>query len=264
MGRKAPRADTLKRLYALSGNECAFPGCIHPIFNDSGLYIAELCHIEAANANGERYNTRQTDHHRNSADNLLFLCHRHHKETDDVIEYTVERLKQIKIDHENRFSEGEKFASNEMIRQIKADISYYWNKQKGKDFEIKDLKIMRDFDKGVLELIDELEENISLIKNYCDISAKSDHDLFKKYNINTELIETIPYYENPLINRNWEMHNIGRPNLFSHIFLCTLQLKIKILEELVKSEPKNTELYERLSKAQLGFEKYYDESYYVD
>ena len=79
--RKPPSAETYKLLYVRSGNECAFPGCNHPIFNDDGLYIAQLCHIKAANVGGQRYDENQTDEQRRAPENLLFMCHRHHKET---------------------------------------------------------------------------------------------------------------------------------------------------------------------------------------
>lgn len=83
-----------------SKNQCAFPGCDHPLLNQEGIYIAELCHIEAAEPGGPRFNAEQSDEERRSSDNLLFLCHRHHKETDDENEYPVSRLKKIKRDHE--------------------------------------------------------------------------------------------------------------------------------------------------------------------
>ncbi len=81
---KPPSSETYKILYVRSGNECAFPGCNHPIFNDDGLYIAQLCHIKAANVGGHRYDENQTDEQRRAPENLLFMCHRHHKETDSL------------------------------------------------------------------------------------------------------------------------------------------------------------------------------------
>jgi hypothetical protein len=44
------------RLFTLSSNRCAFPGCAYPVINAEGKLIAEICHIEAANATGERFN----------------------------------------------------------------------------------------------------------------------------------------------------------------------------------------------------------------
>lgn len=65
MARKAPKIDVIKKLCILSKNQCAFPGCHHTILNENGEYIAQLCHIEAAEKGGERYNENQTDEERN-------------------------------------------------------------------------------------------------------------------------------------------------------------------------------------------------------
>lgn len=104
--RLAPTAETLKMLLLRSGNKCAYPGCDDVIFNDKDKLVAECCHIEAALPGGERYNANQTEEDRRSIDNLLFLCHRHHVETDDIKIYTVEKLKKIKQDHEDNFREN--------------------------------------------------------------------------------------------------------------------------------------------------------------
>jgi len=99
MARLPIRKEALRDLGIASKNQCAFPGCDHPILNEKGEYIAELCHIEAAEPGGSRFNPKQSDEDRRSPTNLLLLCHRHHKETDDVNVYTVARLQKMKDDH---------------------------------------------------------------------------------------------------------------------------------------------------------------------
>jgi len=83
MARKSPTSQTLRALLAKSGNQCAFPDCNHPLINEKNKLIAQLCHIEAANKGGERYNPNQDDEQRRGYENLLFLCYRHHIETND-------------------------------------------------------------------------------------------------------------------------------------------------------------------------------------
>lgn len=273
MARKSPSIDTLKLLYARSGNECAFPDCKHPLFNDNGLFVAQLCHIKAANKGGQRYDANQTDEERSALDNLLFMCYRHHKETDNEKEYPVDKLTEIKTNHEFKFTEKGKEASIEMIRQIQFDINYFWERQSIKTFKYKELKIKRDFYKEILDLFSELDEHVNTIKNYCDLCAESDSaetiwsdikTLIEKVGFDFSILEKIPYYENPFINRNWLMHNIGRPNFFSHISLCVNQLKVKTIEELLKSNPKNKELKAILEVYRKDFDSIYDKSYYVD
>lgn len=76
---------------------------MHTIVDSKGLYIAQLCHIEAALEGGPRFNRDQTDEDRRSFENLLLLCYRHHKETDDVIRFSVEKMREIKRQHESKF-----------------------------------------------------------------------------------------------------------------------------------------------------------------
>ncbi len=103
--RLEPTKDTLRELFLKSGNECAYPGCAHKIISSSGVLLAQICHIEAANEGGERFNPDQTNEQRREFKNLLLMCHAHHKITDDVNEYTVERMKGIKSQHESKFTD---------------------------------------------------------------------------------------------------------------------------------------------------------------
>jgi hypothetical protein len=93
---------TIKRLFALSGNLCAFPRCVEVLMQDSTV-VGEICHIKAANPRGPRYDPQQTAGERHGYDNLVLLCGTHHKVIDDDVEaYTVERLLKMKADHESR------------------------------------------------------------------------------------------------------------------------------------------------------------------
>lgn len=99
----SPSVPTIKRLFALSGNQCAFPSCLLPIVDQpSGKVTGRICHIKAKQPGGPRYDPNQSDDERHSFDNLLLLCPIHHDVIDsDTESYTVERLIQIKSKHEN-------------------------------------------------------------------------------------------------------------------------------------------------------------------
>ncbi len=105
--RLAPTKDVLRRLYAVSGNICAFPGCPHLLINRSGALIGQVCHIEAAEKGGERYREDMSNEERRAFPNLILLCYEHHVETNDVDIFTVEKMQKIKLDHENKFSSPE-------------------------------------------------------------------------------------------------------------------------------------------------------------
>ena len=94
-------SKTLKRLFGLSGNQCAFPGCNKPLVNENNALDSNICHIEAACEGGERYNPEMSDPERADYENLILLCIQHHDETNDVEKYTVDVLKKMKLEHES-------------------------------------------------------------------------------------------------------------------------------------------------------------------
>ena len=94
--------QTIKKLFGLSGNECAFPSCTKSLVNKENAKDSNICHIEAANNDGERYRALMTDKERADYDNLILLCVQHHDETNDENIYTVEVLKNMKNNHESK------------------------------------------------------------------------------------------------------------------------------------------------------------------
>lgn len=96
-----PTEKTLKKLFALSGNRCAFPDCQLPIINAEGIVTGEVCHIKAKSTHGPRHDERQSIAERNGFENLLLLCSHHHKEIDSLPDvYTTEQLTIMKHNHE--------------------------------------------------------------------------------------------------------------------------------------------------------------------
>lgn len=93
--------STLKKLFALSGNKCAFPDCNQMLVDGEHLY-GEVCHIRAAKFGGKRYDEFQSESAKNACDNLVILCPNHHSLIDsDEEKYSVELLVKMKKDHES-------------------------------------------------------------------------------------------------------------------------------------------------------------------
>ena len=126
MARLSPKADTIRAIFARSGNQCAFPGCTHPLINDRNQFIGQVCQIEAALPEGERYNPDQNDEERRSYENLLLLCYPHHIETNDVALYTVEMLRRFKRDHEALFEKSDFKIDEAALYKIVAEMDEYW------------------------------------------------------------------------------------------------------------------------------------------
>ncbi|MED5615893.1 hypothetical protein [Janthinobacterium sp. P210005] len=95
-----PIESVRRRLFALSGNRCAFPKCPHPIINKDGQLLAQICHIEAASEDGERFNSEKNNEERRAFENLILLCGTHHLETNNTTVYTLSKMREMKGAHE--------------------------------------------------------------------------------------------------------------------------------------------------------------------
>jgi tetratricopeptide (TPR) repeat protein len=116
-----PSTAIIKRLFAASGNQCAFPDCTQPLVT-SGKVTGHICHIKARSPGGPRYDPEQSDEERHGFDNLVLMCPAHHDVIDaDAEIYTVERLWEIKREHEER-NKGGPEPSEEVAWQFLANI----------------------------------------------------------------------------------------------------------------------------------------------
>lgn len=115
---------TLKKLFALAGNECAFPNCENPVFDTTeGSLVGQICHIKGRSPGGPRYNPTQTEAERNGYENLLVMCGAHNKivdDSDNVERYPVELLRAFKHAHESRSHNTT--AKGNLVEQIVARL----------------------------------------------------------------------------------------------------------------------------------------------
>lgn len=102
--RKDPNLTTIKALFAKSGNQCAYPGCDHPLVDDRNLFVAELCHIHAVKKADARFDPSLSVDELRDYSNLILLCHAHHKRIDSFEdEFPAEALRAMKTSHESSF-----------------------------------------------------------------------------------------------------------------------------------------------------------------
>src|SRR5437868_1911853 len=95
-----PSQPTIKRLFAVAGNICAFPRCTQALIHERKV-TGKVCHIKAASPRGKRYDPNQSAEERHAFANLIVLCPIHHDVVDDDEEaYTVDRLTRMKEQHE--------------------------------------------------------------------------------------------------------------------------------------------------------------------
>lgn len=118
-----PSVATTKRLFAVSGNECAFPKCTSTLVEPaSGKVTGRICHIKGRNPGGPRFDPEQGDAERHAFENLLLMCPIHHDVIDaDEDSYTVARLQAIKSAHEASHPKRQE-PSDDVARQFLASI----------------------------------------------------------------------------------------------------------------------------------------------
>ena len=95
----------LKKLFALSRNQCAFPSCEERLADERWPQVmAEIAHIYGLNKHSARHLPGMTAKECNEYENLILLCPNHHHRIDNLErdEYTPDVLLEIKHRHETR------------------------------------------------------------------------------------------------------------------------------------------------------------------
>ncbi len=115
--------------------------------------------------------------------------------------------------------------------------------------------------KNIKESYDGLKCAIESVE---ESSRRLQDDLKKeceKCGIDFNLFDKIPYYDNSLINRDWETINLALPNHMTMLRIRYLQLCVNMLEKLVVYNNDYMELYEKCKKMLTRSHK---SAYYVD
>lgn len=178
-----PRQKTIKRLFAVSGNQCYFSNCNIPLVDkESGKVTGKICHIKGQKPGAARYDPNQIDEERHGFDNLILMCPIHHDVIDDDPDsYTVSRLNEIKAQHEKIYAKGEE-PSDEIINQFILNITQgsviYSKDQQGGQIAHSIINIGHE-DKAVL--IQNLFNKIVIL---IERLLKDDFDVFDKRLIN--------------------------------------------------------------------------------
>lgn len=276
MPRLSPKLETLRALFARSGNQCAFPGCTHPLVNGDNLFIAQVCHIEAASSGGERFNPDSDDEYRRSYENLILLCYPHHIETDDVDRYPVEKLKEMKLNHEQLFEKSSFKIDEAVLYKLKDQMDEYWQKIERANklehvFQDSGLAMEVNGKASFFEVMQSAHDAIAGIEHLLGSFHKSDESLLEdlrailnKFGLDATAIDAIPYYENPFSNRNWEYHNLGSVNWLQRIRIDLVHLEVKYLEEYLITNSDDLKAKKRLEELMPILEEYASNAMHVD
>ena len=108
--RKSIPDPVTNRLFALSGNQCAFPNCTNAVTDqvtpgEQPVTLAQRAHIVGVGRQGPRSKAAPLSDNIDSVENLLLLCGEHHRIVDNNPRiYSVEVLAKYKADHEAKMA----------------------------------------------------------------------------------------------------------------------------------------------------------------
>ena len=211
------------------------------------IFVGEICHIEASSPKGPRYNKSQTNEERHSCENLIPLCHTHHRIIDTQIEkFSVKKLQEIKQNHESNFKENKILVNDEIVNQALKESFKYWAKIEG---------ICEEDDTGVLlgadsnasfeSLIENSKVQLNKLKDSFDQIVLSQDDVQKEIMIfltnlgyDVKKIEDVKYYDDPLsfFYKNFDNYCLYIPNTFLLLERNIYQAEIKFYEQKLLSK----------------------------
>lgn len=132
MARKEPKPSTVKKLFAFSGNQCAFEKCSNLLIEDN-VVVGEICHIEAAEEGGKRFNINSDDEIRRDFANLVLMCPSCHKKIDaDEEIYTVSKLRNWKTKHQEKHQANAFEVSDSIVEKSILNFMEHININSGK------------------------------------------------------------------------------------------------------------------------------------
>lgn len=123
MARKEPTPATIKALFAKSGNRCAFTKCTNSLVDDLNIFVGEVCHIHAVLKRDARYDASKSDDELRHYDNLILMCHAHHKRVDTRQDlYSAETLREMKAKHESLGEQSSFDVDDSVLKQAALQI----------------------------------------------------------------------------------------------------------------------------------------------
>lgn len=253
------KIEDCRRLFAMTGNQCAFPDCTQQLIDQDGDYLGNVCHIEASRKSGPRFNLEMTNEERDSVNNLIVLCPTHHTIVDKKESvYKVDCLRKMKADHENKYAGNQFELSDNAIQQIlkeQTEFQHYVNLSNRRWRECFDLAMELEFSDDpsvhlneIVRFISQLEQWMNDICEFTDNLPNEIENFFNEIGYDLTMYKTVPYYKNPFYNCFWEFLHIGVPNILNFIKFHSIALETHITIQKLKENPDATSLQIKVGK----------------
>jgi hypothetical protein len=122
---------SIKLLWSNAAGRCSFEGCNERLTVGQAAEFApytlgEMAHIKGNKPGSNRYDEMQSDDERDSYENLILLCPTHHTLIDkpeNELYYTVEKLHEMKVHHEDSISKRLDMRKIDNIDQLMDELS---------------------------------------------------------------------------------------------------------------------------------------------
>lgn len=128
-GRKNIPDPVTNRLFALSGNQCAFPGCTNAVTDqvapgEQPVTLAQRAHIVGVGRQGPRSRETPLSDDIDAVENLVLFCGEHHRivDTNPRI-YSVQVLAKYKAGHEARMAAKKLRTASPSLETETVDLS---------------------------------------------------------------------------------------------------------------------------------------------
>ena len=221
--------------------------------------MGQICHIEAANAGGQRFNPNSNDEERRGYDNLLLLCYRHHKETDDISDYDTKVLRDMKYQHESRHGEKPFKVNESFLHRLETEMQSYWDEIKVANTQlhvVPNLAIRLNIEVPAIHQFIELYTAVERLSELLGYLAERDESLneeirrhLNSLEYDTANFDNVPYYKNPFFNRNWETHALAANNALADLVVALKQTEVRFFEEHMKTHPNESKVLTALNMA---------------
>jgi len=266
---------TIEALFARSGNKCAFPNCKNVLVTEDDLFVGQICHIVGISEQSPRFEGIFEKSQLNSASNLMLLCYEHHRTVDVLLEkFTAPALRQIKSEHEKIYRPSHYEVSGRVIDQVIEEMQKYWievERVHTNEHPAPDLAIEINSKISFIELMQEIRTILDnfqrMLESMETKESKLESDVYlllEKLGYDTKALKELPYYKNPLHNRNWEEYNLGVPNHTTKLRVYLMQMEIIYLETHIRAFGASIEITNRLFECKKTFLEYFKSAGYVD
>lgn len=231
---------TRKILWAKSGNRCSIchKELVDKISDEGDFIIGEECHIISSQAKGPRHKSNIENY--DNYENLILLCRNHHKEIDsNVVTYTEELLRNMKLKHEKWVKETLNIAD----KKDKNDIPRFLRQiTSGKELA----QIIsgayggsRDYDDNLNE--EDLEFIAGVFQTLSDyVDIYSDLELYDQIKVNSELTKILKDIEQRGLYLFADRQNMKLPfldNDSQKYPVYTIIIKKQDDEDIIKFDP---------------------------